>query len=82
MNWLARLFGHTGGRLGEVLLPGASGTEILHAINARLNADGKNVSRYTIRSTVPLVAVKKAELRQVFVDLAGVAVFIKNKYSI
>lgn len=40
----ARYFGKTGDRLGEVLLPGASGTEILHAISARFAADGEDVT--------------------------------------
>ena len=37
----ARLFGRTGGGLGEVLLPGATGPEILHAIGARLAQSGE-----------------------------------------
>ncbi|WP_434131232.1 SEC-C domain-containing protein [Sporomusa sphaeroides] len=37
----ARLFGKKGGRLGEVLLPGASGLETLHAIDTRLIDSGE-----------------------------------------
>ena len=40
----ARLFGTTGGRLGEVLLPGATGPEILLAIGKRLTANGDDVT--------------------------------------
>lgn len=40
----ARYFGKTGGRLGEVFLPGASGKEILHAISTRFAADGEDVT--------------------------------------
>lgn len=35
----ARIFGSRGGKLGEILLPGASGTEILFAIGRHLAAD-------------------------------------------
>jgi hypothetical protein len=37
----AQLFGRAGGRLGELLLPGASGLEILRNIGARLEQDGR-----------------------------------------
>ncbi|HWR45071.1 dsDNA nuclease domain-containing protein [Sporomusa sp.] len=40
----ARLFGKKGGRLGEVLLPGASGLETLHAIDTRLITTGEGVT--------------------------------------
>lgn len=40
----ARLFGRTGGGLGEILLPGASGLEILQLIGARLTAQGQEVT--------------------------------------
>lgn len=40
----ARLFGNKGGRLGEVLLPGASGLETLHAIDTRLMTSGEAVT--------------------------------------
>ncbi|MEH2530882.1 hypothetical protein V1277_002741 [Bradyrhizobium sp. AZCC 1588] len=36
----ARLFGKTGGKLGEILLPGATGTEILFAIGRHLAENG------------------------------------------
>jgi hypothetical protein len=36
----ARMFGSRGGKLGEILLPGASGTEILVAIGHHLAEDG------------------------------------------
>jgi hypothetical protein len=36
----ARMFGSRGGKLGEILLPGASGTEILVAIGRHLAEDG------------------------------------------
>jgi hypothetical protein len=37
----ARMFGSRGGKLGEILLPGASGTEILVAIGHHLAEDGR-----------------------------------------
>lgn len=40
----ARLFGTEGGRLGEVLLPGASGGEILLAINRALSERGQRTT--------------------------------------
>ena len=40
----ARLFGQTGGRLGEILLPGATGPEILDLIGTRLAATGRDVT--------------------------------------
>jgi hypothetical protein len=35
----ARLFGNSGGQLGEILLPGATGPQILYSIGKRLAAD-------------------------------------------
>ena len=40
----ARLFGRSGGQLGEILLPGATGPEILRTIGARLAASSQEVT--------------------------------------
>ena len=40
----ARQFGTGGGRLGEVLLPGASGSEILQGISRRLAVEGQTLT--------------------------------------
>ena len=40
----ARLFSQPGGRLGELLLPGVSGHDLLQAIGRRLEADGENLT--------------------------------------
>ena len=40
----ARLFGRTGGQLGEILLPGATGLEILRNIGVRLAASSQDVT--------------------------------------
>ncbi len=58
----ARMFGSRGGKLGEILLPGASGTEILIAIGRHLAEDGltatvvlDNAHRVPATDLVPLV---------------------------
>lgn len=58
----ARMFGSRGGKLGEILLPGASGTEILVAIGRHLAEDGltatvvlDNAHRVPAADLVPLV---------------------------
>jgi hypothetical protein len=58
----ARMFGSRRGKLGEILLPGASGTEILVAIGRRLAEDGltatvvlDNAHRVPAADLVPLV---------------------------
>jgi hypothetical protein len=58
----ARMFGSRGGRLGNILLPGASGTEILVAIGRHLAEDGltatvvlDNAHRVSPADLVPLV---------------------------
>lgn len=58
----ARMFGSRGGKLGEILLPGASGTEILLAIGRHLAEDGltstvvlDNAYRVPAADPVPLV---------------------------
>ena len=40
----ARLFGKTGGHLGEILLPGATGAELLFSIGKRLETEGEKVT--------------------------------------
>lgn len=40
----ARIFGHTGSRLGEILLPGSTGPEILHRISKMLAENGQNAT--------------------------------------
>ncbi len=58
----ARMFGSRGAKLGEILLPGASGTEILVAIGRHLAEDGltatvvlDNAHRVPATDLVPLV---------------------------
>jgi hypothetical protein len=58
----ARMFGSRGGKLGEILLPGASGMEILVAIGRHLAEDGltatvvlDNAHRVPAADLVPLV---------------------------
>lgn len=58
----ARMFGARGGKLGEILLPGASGTEILVAIGRHLAEDGltatvvlDNAHRVPAADLLPLV---------------------------
>lgn len=58
----ARMFGSRGGKLGDILLPGASGTEILVAIGRHLAEDGltatvvlDNAHRVPGADLVPLV---------------------------
>ena len=65
----ARMFGSRGGKLGEILLPGASGTEILVAIGRHLAEDGltatvvlDNAHRVPAADLVPLVGAS-AQLR-------------------
>lgn len=41
---VARLFNRTTDLIGEILLPGASGNDILHIINSRLNSEKKDVT--------------------------------------
>ncbi|AOU97942.1 hypothetical protein BI364_08185 [Acidihalobacter yilgarnensis] len=43
------MFGSRGGKLGEILLPGASGTEILAAIGRHLAEDGYRHARQRYR---------------------------------
>ena len=59
----ARMFGSRGGKLGEILLPGASGTEILVAIGRHLAEDGltatvvlDNAHRVAAGDIAPLIA--------------------------
>ena len=59
----ARMFGSRGGTLGEILLPGASGTEILVAIGRHLAEDGltatvvlDNAHRVAAGDIAPLIA--------------------------
>ena len=59
----ARMFGSRGGTLGEILLPGASGAEILVAIGRHLAEDGltatvvlDNAHRVTAGDIAPLIA--------------------------
>ncbi|HYW77843.1 MAG TPA: ATP-binding protein, partial [Gammaproteobacteria bacterium] len=58
----ARVFGSRGGKLGEILLPGATGTEILVAIGRHLAEDGlmatvvlDNAHRVPAADLVPLI---------------------------
>jgi hypothetical protein len=68
----ARMFGSRGGKLGEILLPGASGTEILVAIGRHLAEDGltvivvlDNAHRVPAVDLVPLVGAS-TQLRFLF----------------
>jgi len=74
------MFGSRGGKLGEILLPGASGTEILVAIGRHLADDGltptvvlDNAHRVAAGDIAPLIAASP-QLRFVLLAQPNVAI--------